>query len=135
MPGNFIDTNLLVYLAQADAGKAERVEALLREDAVISVQVLNEFANVALRKLAFCHQEIRHFLDLVRLLARVHPIDPRDHDAALILSERYRLSVHDSVIVASALGHGCTLLWSQDMHHGLLIDDRLLIQNPFIVPA
>ena len=41
----FIDTNVLVYWVDASS-RADRVEALLAQDAVISVQVLNEFANV-----------------------------------------------------------------------------------------
>ena len=63
MPGSFLDTNVLVYLAQSDAAKAERVEPLLTVSAVISVQVLNEFANVLRRKAAFSWAETRSFLE------------------------------------------------------------------------
>lgn len=53
MPGNFLDTNVLVYLAQGDAGKAGFVEQLLGSDPVVSVQVLHELANVLRRKASF----------------------------------------------------------------------------------
>ena len=46
----FVDTNVLLYLISADAAKAERAEQVLAGRIVISVQVLNEFANVARRK-------------------------------------------------------------------------------------
>ena len=46
----FVDTNVLLYLISTDAAKAERAEQVLAGRIVISVQVLNEFANVARRK-------------------------------------------------------------------------------------
>lgn len=131
MAGSFLDSNLLVYLAAGDAARADRVEALLGDGAVISVQVLNETANVLRRKADFSWPEIRAFLALVRALARVEPLTVATHDAALQLVERFRLSLYDATIVAAALLAGCTTLWSEDMHHGLLIDDTLRIQNPF----
>ncbi len=60
MPGNqsFIDTNVLIYLLSADAERADRAEAIVLDGGTISVQVLNEVANVANRKLAMPWQEI-----------------------------------------------------------------------------
>ena len=51
MPGDFFDTNVLLYLVSEDTKKADRAEALVRQGGVISVQVLNEAANVARRKM------------------------------------------------------------------------------------
>jgi predicted nucleic acid-binding protein len=48
-----------------------------------------------------------------------------------MLAERYTLSTFDAMIVASALDADCDRLWSEDMHHGLVIDTRLRIENPF----
>ena len=53
------------------------------------------------------------------------------HDEALRLAERYGYSISDSLILASALEAGCETLWSEDMQHGLKIDGRLRIANPF----
>ena len=47
----FFDTSVLLYLLSDDNAKADRVETLLSARGVVSVQVLNEFAVVALRKL------------------------------------------------------------------------------------
>ena len=41
------------------------------------------------------------------------------------------MSVYDGLIVAAALGAGCDLLWSEDLHDGLVIEQRLRIVNPF----
>jgi predicted nucleic acid-binding protein len=57
MPGNFFDTNVLVYLASGDVAKADRAEATLAKGGSISVQVLNELANVARRKMQMSWDE------------------------------------------------------------------------------
>ena len=37
----------------------------------------------------------------------------------------------DSCIIAAALLADCDTLWTEDMHHGLVIDGCLMIRNPF----
>lgn len=136
MPADFIDTNVLVYLASADPAKADAARALLtRPGAVVSVQVLNELANVLRRKLAFDWPDTHAFLEAVRALAAVQPLDEATHRAGLRLAERHRLALYDAFICAAALQAGCERLWSEDMQDGLVIDGGLTIQNPFKPPA
>jgi len=131
MSDSFIDTNVLLYLAGTEIRKAERAELLLREGGIISVQVLNELANVTQRKLRFPWQDTLSFLDNVRGLLNVVPVDEAVHDEGLRISRRYGLSVYDGMIAGAALVCGCDRLWSEDMHHGLTIAGKLRIQNPF----
>ncbi len=131
MAGSFLDTNVLIYLASSDAAKAGRAEALLAAGGVVSVQVLNEIANVARRKMGLTWAETHEFLRSVRGFVSVRGVDVDDHEAGLALAERYGLSVYDAMIAASALNAGCEVLWSEDMHDGLVIDGRLHIENPF----
>ncbi len=67
----FFDTNVLLYLLSGDASKADRAEALVVGGGVISVQVLNEFASVASRKLGMSWVEIREVLQTIRAVCRV----------------------------------------------------------------
>lgn len=131
MPGSFLDTNVLVYLAQSDADKAERVERLLTLEPVVSVQVLNELANVLRRKAAFSWPETRGFLTIVRDLTAVVPLTTETHELGLVIAERYMLSIYDAMIVAAAQTAGCNALWSEDMQHGLRLESGLEIRNPF----
>jgi predicted nucleic acid-binding protein len=85
----FFDTNVLLYLLSGDAAKADRAEALVIVGGVISVQVLNEFASVASRKLGMSWAEIREVLDTIRAVCRVEPITLETHDRGFALSERY----------------------------------------------
>ena len=127
----FLDTNVLLYLLSGDASKAERAEALVVAGGVISVQVLNEFASVASRKLRMSWAEIREALETIRALCHVEPISLQTHDRGLALSERYGFSIYDSMILASALLAGCKVLFTEDLQGGQSIDGKLMVRDPF----
>jgi predicted nucleic acid-binding protein len=131
MPVSFFDTNVLVYLASGDAAKADRAETTLAKGGSISVQVLNELANVARRKMQMSWDETHTFLNMLRGLLTVHPLAVESHETGLRLAERYGLSTYDAMIAASALHAGCDTLWSEDMQHGMALDEGLRIVNPF----
>ena len=129
----FVDTNVVVYAFTTDP-RAARAQDILARRCLLSVQVLNEFANVARRKLGMSWAETSDALDACRkVAAEVLPISLVEHSRAVQLAERYHFRIYDAVIVASALQAGCTVLWSEDMHHDLRIDD-LTIRNPFASP-
>lgn len=131
MPASFFDTNIIIYLASADAAKADRAERLIADGGVISVQVLNEVANVARRKMHLSWDETRGFLSLIRSLLHVEALGVETHENGLALAERYNLSVYDAMIAAAALQAKCDILWSQDMQDGALLEGGLRIVNPF----
>lgn len=131
MPGNFFDTNVLMYVAAADPGKADRAENLISDGGTISVQVLNEISNVARRKMGMSWTETHTFLTMIRGLLSAEPITVEIHETGLTLAERYGLSIYDAMIAASALHANCDTLWSEDMQDGMVVDDRLRIRNPF----
>ncbi len=131
MPGSFFDTNVLLYLASSETEKADRAEQLLGDGGTVSVQVLNEFANVARRRMALSWVETRSFLASVRGLLDIVPVTLEVHETGLVLAERYGFSVYDALIVAAALISDCDVLWSEDFQHGLRIDRRLRVVNPF----
>ena len=133
MPANFFDTNVLVYLASGDAVKADRAEAAIAAGGAISVQVLNELANVARRKMQMSWADTHAFLSTLRGLLTVHPLTVETHETGLGLAERYGLSTFDAMIAASALRAGCSTLWSEDMQHGMRLGEGLRIVNPFRV--
>ena len=126
----FFDTNVLLYLLSGDEAKADRAEEVIAGGGMISVQVLNEFASVATRKLGMSWAEIREILSQVRAVCPVEPITVEAHDRGLLLAERYGLPIYDAMIVASALLAKCATLYSEDMQHGQVINDQLTIRNP-----
>jgi predicted nucleic acid-binding protein len=131
MPVSFFDTNVLVCFASGDASKADRAEATIAGGGSISVQALSELGNVARRKMQMSGDETHALLSMLRGLLTVHPITVETHEAGLRIAERYGLSIYDSMIAASALDAGCDTLWSEDMQHGMKLDEGLRIANPF----
>jgi predicted nucleic acid-binding protein len=134
MPGSFFDTNVLLYVASGDSMKADRAEKLIAAGGMTSVQVLNEIANVARRKMGMSWTETRAFLSIIRGLLPAQPLTIDIHETGLALAERYELSTYDAMIAASALHADCDTLWSEDMQDGIVLDGRLRIANPFRAP-
>ena len=125
------DTNVLLYLLSSDESKADRAEQELSGGGAISVQVLNEFASVAVRKLGMSITEVREVLSAVRAACKVVPLNEETHDVGLQIVEKFRLSLYDAMIVASALLAECTTLLSEDLQHGQTFEGKLEVQNPF----
>ncbi len=128
----FLDSNILVYAALQPDWRSETAREMMAAGGVISVQVLNEFANVAWRKLRRSWPEIRQALADIRLLFPPPlPLTAATHEAALAMAARHGFSFYDALIVASALEAGCTTLLSEDMQDGLVVEGRLTLRNPF----
>lgn len=127
----FVDTNVLLYLLSSDAVKADRAEAVLAGRIVISVQVLNEFANVARWKLRLEWSAIEQALRDIRRFAEVFPLTLETHERGIALASRYQLTVYDAMIAAAALEAGCETLASEDFSAGQRLDGRLTVRNPF----
>ena len=131
-PKVFFDTNILLYLLSSDTAKANRAEAIMQIGGLISVQVLNEVTNVGRRKLSMSWSELDEFLSLIQSVFTVESLTLDTYNKGRYVAEQYGLSVYDSMIVAAALIGECTILYSEDMHNGLLVDDQLHICNPFV---
>ena len=116
----FVDTNILVYAHDRDAGaKHEQARTKLKElwgsdDAPwISVQVLQEFF-VNLRRLGVPHTAAREALaDYTqwRVIENTVALCQR----AVAEMERWRLSFWDALILAAAREAGATTIWSEDL--------------------
>jgi len=136
---SFIDTNVLIYWVD-DSARADVVEQLLSQQAVISVQVLNEFANVLRRKRSMALTDVEALCVTLIDTCDVVDLSVRTHQTALTLMARYKLSVYDANIVAAAALSDCAVLYSEDMQDGLNVKlpgpasaSALVIKNPFKV--
>ena len=100
---------------------------------MLSTQALNEFTNVALRKLGMAPPEVRIAIaDICLLDGDIFPLYRRTHEMALDIAERYHLSFYDSLMLSAACLAGCPSCLSEDMQHGLLIEGGTTVANPFI---
>jgi len=130
----FFDTNVLVYVVGQQDARTETAEGLLATGGVVSVQVLNELAAVARRKLAMSWEETTEALAAIRVLCPAPlPLTVETHDAALRIASRYGFHIYDALVVAAALEAECTTLYSEDLQTDQVIDGTLTIRNPFVV--
>jgi predicted nucleic acid-binding protein len=74
--------------------------------------------------------EIREILSTIRAVCTMKPLDIETHELALDLAERQNFAVYDGLIVAAAVRAGCTILYTEDLQHGQMIE-KLQIRNPF----
>lgn len=133
---NFIDTNILVYAEASDEpAKQQAALALLKQlyetaTGVLSTQVLQEYCNVALKKLKLSAGHIRAQLDLYEQFEIVQ-VTPAIIRAGLDLHQTRSMSFYDALIMASAETAGCNVLLSEDMNTGEIING-IRILNPFV---
>jgi predicted nucleic acid-binding protein len=130
---SFFDTTLLIYSVSAEEPRAAIAEKLLLDGGYVSLQVLNEFAAVARRKLNMSWEEIRDALSALRTLCEPPtPISIETHEAALEIAARYGFQIYDALILAAALDADCDTLYSEDMQDGQTIG-ALTVRNPFLI--
>lgn len=127
----FLDSNILLYAIGNDKYKKGLSVELIKKKPVITVQVLNEISNIMIRKLKLSHQDIHRIIDFIIQKCIIHSIDIITVRKALDISEKYKYSYYDSLIIASALENKCNILYTEDMHHGQNIENILKIINPF----
>ena len=133
---SLLDTNILVYADAADDPVKQRraVDLItgLRAtgSAVLSTQVLQEYVNVALRKLRLPQALIRDRLNFYRRFDVV-PASADLIAGALDLHLLHSLSFYDALVVQAAAASGCQRLLSEDMQHGATFRG-VLIENPIL---
>ena len=139
----FLDTNIFVYalLASEPRKKLRAVQlleqALASHAGCVSYQVIQEFANVGLRKFAQCFSvhECKQFIDAAMQPLNRVASSPELFEAALNLHDGTRYSFYDCLVIAAALQAGANVLYTEDLQHNQLIDGRLRIVNPFLAVA
>jgi predicted nucleic acid-binding protein len=134
MNGNnaFVDTNILVYVySREDSDKRQKaIDIFNSYDCVISTQVLNEFSNIAIKKLHLSIDDIQHIINEILAACDLAIVGSHTIRHALNIHGDYGFSYYDSLIVSSALECGCDLLLTEDLNDGQKIND-MTIKNIF----
>ena len=130
----FVDANVWIYafIQSQDLQKHTLSKALLQShEIVISTQVINEVCVNLVRKANFDEISICSLIDSFYSKYRVVEIAQETLKTASSLRSQYRFSFWDSLIVACALIEKVPILYSEDMHTGLVVENQLRILNPF----
>jgi len=131
----FADSNVVIYAySRTERDKQTRAaDILISRDCVVSTQVLNEYCNVCVKKKFISVAEVQNNLVEILNNCGLYVVNETTVSGALFINSRYGFSYYDSLIVASALDCECSVLFSEDMQHGQIIESTLKIVNPFIV--
>ncbi len=129
----FFDTNILVYVVGHKDKRTDTAEGLVAGGGIISVQVLNELANISRKKLRKSWEEIGEALAAIRVLCpSPMPLTIDTHDTGRRIAAKYGYSMFDGLIAASALEAECDTLYSEDLQDGQVIEGRVTVRNPFV---
>jgi len=131
----FLDTNVVIYSYSEDEPEKQEIANDILEQynnqIIISNQVINELSNTLFRKFKLNADEVR---EAVLELNDNFPIVNFNLETQLKgieLKGKYKLQFYDSMILATALENGCNIVYSEDMQHNQVIENRLTIINPF----
>jgi predicted nucleic acid-binding protein len=134
----FIDTNIFIcsfdIKEKKRQKKAKKIigHALSSSEGIISIQVIQEFLNVATNKfkVPLTLQDSKTYLTKVlNPLCEVYP-DIIMFELGLDIQATTNYSFYDSMIIAAANKGGCIKLYSEDMQDGHEVRGVTII-NPF----
>jgi len=129
----FFDTNVLIYLySDHEIDKKQKaIKEFENSERFVSTQVLTEFCNICLKKLHLPAASIDNALSEIADTCSMVVVDDTDLRRALSIQDKYKYSFYDSLVIESALEAGCSLLFSEDMQDGQVIEGLLRIRNIF----
>lgn len=128
----FVDSNIWLY-AFMESRSEKRMQALLLLDGaeiVLSTQIINEVCANLLRKADYTEPEVRQTIGNFQARYPILNVTADIIRQASVLRETYSFSYWDSVVVATAIEAGCSILYSEDMQNGQQVGN-LKITNPF----
>lgn len=140
MPDNvqapsFVDTNIWLYafIEGEVPDKTNKSRQIILEcEPIVSSQVVNEVCVNLIKKAGFDEERIRQLIDAFYEKYEVIEQDQSTLLVASQLRQKYSLSFWDSLVIASALQAQVETLYSEDVQHGLIIEDSLKIINPLL---
>ncbi len=129
----FLDSNILIYCySNSDFNKQKIARSLATAgDGHISTQVLNETVNVLNKKYGVKWESLKDLVSDFESNFSVRTVSGKDIKFACEIAHKYGFSFYDSLIVSSALDCNCTILYSEDLQHDQIIENKMKILNPF----
>ena len=134
----FLDTNIVVYAHDTSAGEKHKVAEKLMQDlwdsglGVLSAQVLQEFFVIVTKKIPK-PLDIKITKEIISDLLKWEVVINNGDSIldAIEIHLRHRYSFWDSMIIESAIKGGASLLLSEDLPDGEVING-VTIKNPFL---
>ncbi len=130
----FLDSNVLVYAYSYNepAKQLTARQIIQHQTTLISTQVLQELVNIVTKKYKYSYTDAQQVVAENLQNNQLHTNTATTILSACEVAQQYKFSFYDSLIIAAALESNCSILYSEDLHNGLVVKDKLTIINPFI---
>ena len=131
----FLDTNIIIYCySNSEIEKQTICRELFEnhEELNISKQVINEITNILFKKFKLSSSEIKNTIEQISNIVFTCDFNFDTQIKAIELKDKYNLQYYDALIIATALENHCNIIFSEDMQHNQVIENKLTIINPFI---
>lgn len=131
-----LDTNILFYAANADAGERHHLaikvlERAIQCDCLLTLQSLSEFFAAVTRKGVLspelAAEHVKGFLEIFPVIMA----KPTALKSAMNAVSQEKMPFWDALLLTTAQDAGITLLLSEDFQHGRLVKGVRII-NPFV---
>ena len=128
-----VDTNVLLYFLDTSLPDKRKTAAdIILKSPSFNSQSLSELINVLQRRWKYSKEKVlvtvANLLEVCEYISLTEAMVKK----SFALVKKYDFQFFDALIVASALEANCNILYSEDMHHGLLVEGQLRILNPFL---
>lgn len=129
----FVDTNIIVYCYTNDEPVKQQKALAVSSgtETFVSTQVLTELSNTLKKKFKLDWAEIELVISEIGTGFNVYVNKPATIERACQIANVYHYSFYDSLIITAALACNCSILYSEDMQNGQVIENSLTIVNPF----
>jgi predicted nucleic acid-binding protein len=128
-----LDSNILIYNHSLDyENKRLIARNFFKESPIVSSQVISEYLNVMRRNFKMQKQELLHLCSLWLEKCYIQPVVLSTIKLAQNLINKYDFQIFDGIIIAAALEANCSILYSEDMQNGQIVENTLKIVNPFV---
>ena len=131
----FIDTNIIIYCySNSEMEKRIICQKLFEtySELNISKQVINEMTNILFKKFKLSSFDIKNTIEQISNIVFTCDFNFDTQIKAIELKDKYNLQYYDALIIATALENHCNIIFSEDMQHNQIIENKLTIINPFI---
>jgi predicted nucleic acid-binding protein len=132
-----VDTNILIYAVDVDAGSkhvlaAHLVKSLSERKFVLPLQCITEFYRATTKKRRFAAAEAASFVRQFRDSMQIIPAAIEDLDPAMQIHLQHNIQFFDALLIATARRAGCTVFLSEDLQDGRDFDG-ITVRNPFVL--
>ena len=129
----FLDSNIFIYIySNTEPIKSNICQNAIKEnDCCTSTQALNELSNVCIKKWNIDRSIIENAINEICSVCKINLINEDTVKKALYINEKYKYSYYDCLMLASALENDCQKIFTEDMHDGQVIENKLTIVNIF----